>query len=341
MKFLKKLILSFVFAGVMALGSTSANAACKVHLGDFDWDSANVHTAIVGFILEKGYGCSVEVTKGSTSPIMAAHYDGQLDIITEVWRDNIVQMHEEAVAKGQIVELGVNTPSSTQGFYVDKATSDKYGLKSVEDMKDPKIAKLFADPEAPGKGRMTSCISGWTCYTINLVKHKVYGLDEFYTNFDPGSGGALDAAIAGAFKKGKPVFSYYWTPTGLMGKVDLVQLKEPAYDNACWTKMMAVVEKIKADGPDAYTKTCASAYVDMALTKSATTKFANDPANKPIIDFVKQYSLPTAEVNKSLAFYIDESGGDMEATAKNYLKSSNSWTKWVPADVAKKVKAAL
>jgi len=341
MKFLRKIILSFVFAAVMALGTTSANAACKVHLGDFDWDSANVHTAIVGFILKHGYGCEVQVTKGSTSPIMAAHYDGQLDIITEVWRDNIVQMHEEAVAKGQIVELGVNTPSSTQGFYVDKPTADKYGLKSVEDMKKPEIAKLFADPEAPGKGRMTSCISGWTCYTINMVKHKVYGLDEFYTNFDPGSGGALDAAIAGGFKKGKPVFSYYWTPTGLMGKVDLVQLKEPKYDNACWTKMMKVVEDIKANGPDAYKDTCACAYVDMALTKSATTKFANDPANKPIIDFVKQYSLPTAEVNKSLAFYIDESGGDMEATAKNFLKGSKSWTKWVPKDVAKKVKAAL
>ena len=54
MKFLKNLLLSFVFAGVMALGTTSANAACKVHLGDFDWDSANVHTAIVGFIIEKG-----------------------------------------------------------------------------------------------------------------------------------------------------------------------------------------------------------------------------------------------------------------------------------------------
>jgi len=341
MKFLKKILLSFVFAGFMALGTTSANAACKVHLGDFDWDSANVHTAIAGFIIEKGYGCEVEVTKGSTSSIMAAHYDQQLDIITEVWRDNIVQMHEEAVNAGKIVELGVNTPSSTQGFYVDKATSDKYNLKTVDDMKKPEIAKLFADPEAPGKGRMTSCISGWTCYTINLVKHKVYGLDKFYTNFDPGSGGALDAAIAGGFKKGKPVFSYYWTPKGLSGIVVVFLLKEPKYDNACWTKMMAVVEDIKANGPDVYKDTCACAYVDMALTKSATTKFANKAENKPIIDFIKKYSLPTAEVNKSLAFYIDESGGDMEATAKNYLKSSNSWTKWVPADVAKKVKAAL
>ena len=61
----------------------------------------------------------------------------------------------------------------------------------------------------------------------------------------------------------------------------------------------------------------------------------------PIIDFIKNYSLPTAEVNKSLTFYIDEAGGDMEGTAKNYLKSSSSWTKWVPSDVAKKVKIAL
>ena len=341
MKFLKNLLVSTIFASVFALVATSANAKCKARLGDFDWSSANIHTAITTFILEKGYDCEVSVTKGSTTPIMAAHYDKQLDVITEVWYDNIIANYEPHEAAGTIINIGVNTPDSQQAFYVDKTTADKYNLKSVDDMKDPKIAALFKDPEDPSKGRMTSCISGWTCYTVNLVKQIEYGLDKYYTNFDPGSGGALDAAIAGAFKKGKPVFSYYWTPTGLMGKVDLVQLKEPAYDNACWTKMMAVVEKIKADGPDAYTDTCASAYVDMALTKSASTTFANKPENKPILDFVKAYTLPTAEVNKSLAFYMDESGGDMEATAKNFLKGSSAWTKWVPADVAKKVKASL
>ena len=50
MKFLKKVFLSIAFIAVTSLGTTSANAACKVHLGDFDWDSANVHTAIVGYI---------------------------------------------------------------------------------------------------------------------------------------------------------------------------------------------------------------------------------------------------------------------------------------------------
>ena len=109
MKFLRNLILSFVFAGAMSL-TTSANAACKVHLGDFDWDSANVHTAIASFIIEKGYGCEVQVTKGSTTPIMAALFDQQIDIITEVWRDNLVALIEDNLAKGNIIELGTNTP---------------------------------------------------------------------------------------------------------------------------------------------------------------------------------------------------------------------------------------
>ena len=337
----KTLILLSLFGSLLVL-NTSAFAACgKVHLGDFDWDSANVNTAIASFILEKGYGCKVEVSKGSTTPIMAALFDQQIDIVTEVWRDNLVQLIEDNLAKGNIVELGINTPESGQGFYVDKPTSDKYGLKHVNDMKRANIAALFADPEAPGKGRMTSCISGWTCYTINLVKHKVYGLDKFYTNFDPGSGGALDAAIAGGFKKGKPVFSYYWEPTGLMGKVDLVKLKEPAYKQGCWDEMTTVVEDIKKNGPEVYKPTCACAYVDMALTKAASTSFASKPANKPVLDFIRAYTIPTALVNSSLAFYMDESGGDMEETAKNFLSSSKIWESWVPANVAKKVNAAL
>jgi glycine betaine/proline transport system substrate-binding protein len=339
MKFLKKIGLSVLFASVLALGTTSANAECKARLGDFDWSSANIHTAITDFILTNGYGCKVEVTKGSTTPIMAAHYDKQLDVITEVWYDNIIANYEPHVEAGTIMNIGVNTPDSQQAFYVDKTTADKYNLKSVEDMKDPKIAALFKDPEDPSKGRMTSCISGWTCYTVNLVKQKEYGLDKFYTNFDPGSGGALDAAIAGAFAKKKPIFTYYWAPTGLMGKVDLVRLKEPKFSKKCWDDMSAVVEDIKANGPDAYKPSCACEYRDMALTKSVLTEWAK--AHPKETKFLKKYSIPTATVNKMLAFYEDESDGDMELTAKEFLKTESMWKKWVPAYVATKVSAAL
>ena len=339
MKLFKNFLISSVFVSLFSLVATGAKAECKARLGDFDWSSANIHTAITQFILEKGYGCEVSVTKGSTTPIMAAHYDKQLDVITEVWYDNIIgnyKPHEEA---GTIMNIGINTPDSQQAFYVDKATADKYNLKSVDDMKDPKIAALFKDPEDPSKGRMTSCISGWTCYTVNLVKQKEYGLDKYYTNFDPGSGGALDAAIAGAFAKKKPIFTYYWAPTGLMGKVDLVRLKEPAFNQKCWDDMSVVVEDIKANGPDAYKASCACEYRDMALTKSVLSDWAK--AHPAETEFLKKYTIPTATVNKMLAFYEDESDGDMELTAIQFLKTESMWKNWVSADVAKKVSAAL
>ncbi|GIT07903.1 MAG: hypothetical protein CM1200mP30_15330 [Pseudomonadota bacterium] len=103
---------------------------------------------------------------------MAALFDQQIDIVTEVWRDNLVQLMEDNLAKGNIVELGINTPESGQGFYVDKPTSDKYGLKHVNDMKSAEIAALFFDPE-PWKRQNDKLYFWLDCFTINLVKHNV------------------------------------------------------------------------------------------------------------------------------------------------------------------------
>ena len=126
-----------------------------------------------------------------------------------------------------------------------------------------------------------------------------------------------------------------------MGKpeIDMVRLTEPAYDKACWDAMMVVVNKIKADGLDAYEPSCANEYKDMALTKLATGKFAD--ANPDIIAFADAYTITTSVVNNMLAYYVDESGGDMEATAMHYLENHSEWESWVPADVAAKVKGTL
>ncbi len=338
MKLINKLLAISAISVALMPGVVSADCG-KARLADFDWSSANIHTAIAGFILEHGYGCEVSITKGSTTPIMAAHYDGQLDVVTELWYDNIVTQYDAVEAEGIIQNIGINTPDSQQAFYVDRTTADKYGLKTVLDMLDPEIAALFNDPENPGMGRMVSCIGGWTCYTINHVKQRVYGLDKYYSNFDPGSSGALAAEISGAFAKSRPIFTYYWAPTALMGKVDLVRLKEPPYDVACWDAMMAVVEDIKANGKDSYAATCATEYKDMSLDKSVLTAWADTHPEETA--FLKAYSIPTATVNQLLAFYEGEADGDMELLAMEYLQNNSEWKSWMSAEVAAKVSGAL
>jgi len=350
---MKKLILPLAFIAGISLGASYKLIqdniprtivpipACKVHLGDFNWDSANIHTAISAFIIENGFGCDIEVTKGNTTPIMEAFFDDQIDVITELWEDNLVELLKPHFTDGSIIHMGTNTPVSEQAFWVDRVTAEVHGLKSVEDMKKPGVWELFKDPENPSKGRMIGCISGWSCYTINYVKLKEYGLDELYTNFDPGSEEVLDEAIEDGFAKGKPVFSYYWTPTSLMGKaeIDMVRLEEPAYSADCWQAMSVVVEDIKANGFEAYKPSCACEYKDMALTKAVRSDWAIE--NPGVAIFIRLYALPTEKVNEMLAYYVDESGGDMEATARHFLFSDSIWESWVPVDVAAKVKSAL
>ena len=155
MKFIKKSFLVLSLLSFFSLSSFSANA-CTVKVGDFDWDSANIHTAIGSYIMEHGYGCDVEVTKGSTNPILAALIDNQLDIIFEHWTDNNVALIDPELASGNLVDLGINTPASEQAFFVDRATSEAHGITSVDDLKKPGVWELFKDPEDPSKGRITS-----------------------------------------------------------------------------------------------------------------------------------------------------------------------------------------
>ena len=207
MNFIKKLFLVLPVLSLFCLNSFSASA-CSVKIGSFDWDSANIHSAIAKYILENGYGCDTQVTKGRTNPILAALIDNKIDIIFEHWTDNNVALIDPELSSGNLVDLGINTPASEQAFFIDRATSETYNITSVADLKKNKIWELFKDPEDSTKGRIISCIFGWTCYTINYVKIIEYGLGDLYNLYDPGTSAGLDKTILDAFANGKPIITY-------------------------------------------------------------------------------------------------------------------------------------
>ena len=340
MNAIKKIFLVLLVIFLFCLNSFSTNA-CSVKIGSFDWDSANIHSAIASYILENGYGCDTKVTKGRTNPILALLIDNKIDIIFEHWADNNVALIDPELSSGNLVDLGINTPASEQAFFIDRKTSETYGITSIEDLKKSNIWELFKDPEDPSKGRIISCIFGWTCYTINYVKIMEYGLGDLFNLYDPGTSTGLDNIIIDAFSDGKPIITYYYTPTSLMGKpeIDMVRLSEPSYDKACWDSMMVVVDNIKIYGTDVYEPSCANEYKDMALTKLASGNFYKN--NPDIMSFANAYTITTSVVNNLLAHYVNISDGNLEETAKYYLKNYSEWEDWVPSDIVTKIKNKL
>ena len=119
----------------------------------------------------------------------------------------------------------------------------------------------------------------------------------------------------------------------MLGKIgkDLVQLEEPAYDEAKWKAMQALKDPSKAKE--------ATAYPIVKVEIGARTDFLKKAPK--LKDFLEKYSTTGQIVSDALA-YMQATGGKSPDAAKHFLKTQEAlWTKWVPDDVAENVKAAL
>ena len=154
----------------------------------------------------------------------------------------------------------------------------------------------------------------FTLFIISIIGFSSYFLFDHVQKrvdgFLEGGGFQIGKSID-AFLNGKPIITYYYTPTSLMGKpeIDMVRLSEPSYDKACWDSMMVVVDNIKIYGTNAYESSCANEYKNMALTKLATGNFYNNNSN--IISFANAYTITTSVVNNLLAYYVDISNNNL------------------------------
>ena len=325
----KVMVLVFGISFLLLSLSSYAAASKKLVVADLNWDSAQVHNRIAGFIMEKGYGYEIEYMPGATITLFAGLVRGDIDMEMECWVENQQEAYDKGIAAGKIIDLGANFPDSWQGWlvptYVIKGDV-KRGIKpmapdlrAISDL--PKYWKLFKDQEDPSKGRFYSCIPGWECEKINEKKFKAYGLDKNYNIFLPGSDAALNGSMAAAYKKGKPWFGYYWAPTWVLGKLDMTPIEEPAYDKKLWDANYAC----------AYPSVKVNIIVNTSLKKRAPE----------IVEFLKKYETTQAMANKFLAYMRDKKA-DTQGAAIWFLKNyQDLWSGWVPKNVAKKVKAAL
>lgn len=301
-----------------------------------DWDSNAFHTAVAQRILRDGMGCQVDRVPGTTIPLIHAAARGDIHVVMEVWASNTPPAWTAGVAAGQLVELGVNFPDAVQGWFVPRylvqgPQAKAPGLKSVAEL--PRHKALFRDPEDPARGRFYNCIAGWQCELTNSKKLHAYGLDAHFTNFRPGTGAALDAAILSALKRRRPVLFYYWGPTWLLGQIgeQVVMLDEPPYDAATWQALM--------DLKDPRDARQATAYPVVEVRIGANKAFV-DRAPR-IRAFLQRYRTSGALVSEALA-HLQRTRGSADDAAREFLRRHpRVWQGWVDAEVAQRVRAAL
>jgi glycine betaine/proline transport system substrate-binding protein len=324
---MKKLLLTVVLAMFVFVGCAPASTSDHVIFTDAGWDSAKVHNNIAGFIAEVAFGLTWSELPGSTPITYEAIKNGEIDVHMEMWTDNIAP-YQADVAKGDILELGVNFDDNMQGFYVPRYVIEGDSTRGIEPMA-PNLryvadllnyADVFVDDENPSMGRVYGAIPGWAVDEILFKKYEYLGLDEKFIYFRPGSDAALSAALTAAYEKGEAIVGYYWEPTWLMGKYDFVLLEDAPFNAADF----------------ALGKT---AFAPSRVTIAARPGFDTD--HPEFAEFLSKYRTSSSLTSEALT-YMQDTGADYKAASLWFLKThDNLLDEWLSADKAAMVREAL
>jgi glycine betaine/proline transport system substrate-binding protein len=289
---------------------------------DLNWNSGHIQTAIASYIVNKGYGYPVDAVTLDTLPGFNALEKGDTQVSMEIWLPNQQEAWDNAVAAGTVIGVGHSLDDNWQSsFVIPGYTQDANpGLQTVEDLKKPEYKALFTTIESGGKASGLGCIPGWACEVVNEEKIPGYDLEDHVEIANPGSVGALDAAIRGAFEKKEDLLFYYWGPTQISAELDLRILEEPPHNDACF--------EVRA---------CAYPVAEVIVAvHSSLVERAPE-----VVAFLEKYNF-TAAAQVAAETYLSETGAEFDEVAKWWLTNQEEfWIPFVTDEAATKIRAAL
>jgi glycine betaine/proline transport system substrate-binding protein len=167
-------------------------------------------TLLVSRALQKlGYEVQpVKEVEPATAHIAVAN--GDATFVANHWNPLHADFYKSAGGDAKLTRQGTYTANAAQGYLIDKKTADKYKITHINQLKDPKLAKLF-DTNGDGKADLTGCNPGWGCEAVIEHQLTAFKLRDTVTHAQ-GSYPALMADTMTRFKQGKPILYYTWTP---------------------------------------------------------------------------------------------------------------------------------
>ena len=321
---------AFCGAGGMALGAECGDVTLAVH----NVQSAEVLTFVDKFILEHGYGCTVETVPGDTVPTTTSMVEkGDPDVSSETWVNLLPEVVPRGLAEGKIIYGAPALPDGgIQGWWIPKYLADAHPeIKTVDDaLAHP---ELFPDPEDSGKGVIFNGAEGWGATVVTAQLYKAYGAEaKGFNLMSPGSAAGLDGAIAKAYERQEGFITYYWAPTALLGKYPMAMLQATVeHDPDEWKRCITTLD-------------CADPKITGWPVDEVMTVVTKDFAARTspeVMAYFNTRGWSNDTVSKLMAWETDNQATGEDGAVHFLKESKDIWTKWVPPEVAQKVEAAL
>ncbi len=310
-----------VAAGMMF--STTAHADCgEVSLTEMNWQSSQVITHVAKFLMEQGYGCTVELVPSATlTAVTSLAENNEPDIVTELWENSAGEGYRKLEEQGKVMRLAeVFDPGGVEGWWIPAYLAEAHPeLQTVED--------VLANPDIVG-GRFNNCPVGWGCRVANDNIISALNLRDSMEVFDHGSGETLSTSIASAYEEKAPWFGYYWGPTAVLGKYPLKKISIGEVDPVIHAANQ------EENNPDPGI----SDFPPAPVLTVATAEFAE--REPEIADLMSNVSFGVQTLSEVLGWAEDNGASTEEAAVYFIQNNSDLWSTWIN-DAAREKLAAL
>lgn len=322
---MRKLTATAALALLASPAFAQDDASCgEVSITEMNWASASVVTNVASFLMEQGYGCDVSIVPSDTVPaVTSVAENGEPDIVTELWTNATGDVYSRLVEEGRVEELGaVLEPGGVDAWWIPAYLAEEHPELT-------EIEGILENPDLVG-GRFHNCPEGWGCRVVNDNLLPAFGVrDAGIEVFNHGSGETLATSIASAYENEEPWFGYYWAPTAVIGRYDMVQVDLGEYDREAHEA---------AQNPDA-TDVGRTSYPPAPVKTAVTTDFSED--HPELVEFLSQMTFPVDTMNDVLN-WMDENSASGEEGAVYFLRSNpDIWSSWLSDDARENLQAVL
>jgi glycine betaine/proline transport system substrate-binding protein len=269
-----------------------------IRMARADWETGHFQAAVYHQLLEElGYDVTDPARETRTpATFYPALISGQLDL----WANGWFPLHEpflegERLTGQRVAEpiepIGRQVPDgAVQGYLVDRATAEEFGMTSMDDLAREEVRAAF-DHDSDGRADLYGCNDGWGC---NLV------IDAHLTGLDWGSAveqivGDYDELMTDAQQRiaaGEPTLFYTWTPNWTTGVLvpgeDVLWLESPALPDEDGPTSVEGLRGCAGEDP------CDLGWVVNDIRAVANTGFLDDnPVVRRLLEVVE---LPLADI---------------------------------------------
>lgn len=189
---------------------------------------------VVQLALEE-LGYEVEETAEADFPALhLAVAAGDRDYTFNHWRPLHNEFFERAGGEEMMSRVKAGITGAGQGYYVDAATAEEYGIDSLGQLSNPEIAALF-DSDDDGLANLAGCNPGWGCELVIEDHLDTFDLRDTVEH-DQGSYYAIMADAITRYEGGAPILYYAWTPNWISDVLvpgeDVVQVGVPVTEDS-------------------------------------------------------------------------------------------------------------